>query len=594
MYVHTNLCSPASPFSDNRFYRGTGGAIPTVGSYCTLPESSASLTEMKATCLLLVTVISSTVSAFLPASFVSSATQRTKSSLFPRQLFKDNEGKDEATIEEEGRLRVWESRRGQIRSALKSAESIRNTRVANGWVPELDADGKPLKADGKVALTMTAFVVATGAIALRIGGRAALVSVVGLDFLTDNPELQNQVNQVLSVTESMDPLVRLALFSLAWTVIKVFCFDAGGVVLALASGILFGGVLQGAVVSAFGATVGSSVAFALAKLDTPVRTKALEVVEKNPSLKGIERVVAEDGLKAILTLRLAPILPIPIGLYNYVYGVTNVPYFDFAGGIFLGSLKPYLLDSYLGYFGKEVINGTAGKDGGLQDILLLVAIGFSVSVGVFASQLAGETWDAILQEEEASRKKKLMEPSEENKEEERRDNIMREVFGVKLPQWVVGFQLAMRDADYRINSLILQEFNGKVWNYTDSRGDNPVPRHLDPAYWVGSPEVTGANQGVDMGALTCDGLVLSPALFSVGLKIADPLFNEDEFIQSMEEQLVEMASLSASARIIPARNQANVRPSAGVPVDERLLRRLRLLRERIATRIEDLDKRKEL
>lgn len=54
--------------------------------------------------------------------------------------------------------------------------------------------------------------------------------------------------------------------------------------------------------------------------------------------------VAKDGLKAILTLRLAPVLPIPIGLYNYVYGVTNVPYLDFAGGIFLGSLKPYLLD----------------------------------------------------------------------------------------------------------------------------------------------------------------------------------------------------------------------------------------------------------
>ena len=173
---------------------------------------------MKATCLLLVTVISSSASAFLPASLVTSSTQRTTSRILPRQLFNnDNEGKDEATVEEEGRLRVWESRRGQIRSALKTAESIRINRIANGWVPELDEDGKPLKADGKVALTMTAFVVATGAIALRIGGRAALVSVVGLDFLTDNPELQNQVAQVLSVSEAMDPLVRLALFSLAWT-----------------------------------------------------------------------------------------------------------------------------------------------------------------------------------------------------------------------------------------------------------------------------------------------------------------------------------------------------------------------------------------
>ena len=147
---------------------------------------------------------------------------------------------------------------------------------------------------------------------------------------------------------------------------KVLCFDFGGVVLALSAGILFGGVIQGAVCSAAAATIGSSVAFFLAKADTPVRKKALEVVDEYPSLRGIERVVAEDGLKAILTLRLAPLLPIPIGMYNYVYGVTNVPYFDFAAGVFLGSLKPYLLDSYLGVFGKQVVEGTAGDPGGIS------------------------------------------------------------------------------------------------------------------------------------------------------------------------------------------------------------------------------------
>ena len=60
----------------------------------------------------------------------------------------------------------------------------------------------------------------------------------------------------------------------------------------------FGGVLQGALLSAFAATIGSSVAFALAKLDTPVRKKALELVEEYPSLRGIEKVVAKDGIKA--------------------------------------------------------------------------------------------------------------------------------------------------------------------------------------------------------------------------------------------------------------------------------------------------------
>ena len=42
----------------------------------------------------------------------------------------------------------------------------------------------------------------------------------------------------------------------------------------------FWGVLQGALLSAFAATVGSSVAFALAKLDTPIRQKTLELIDK--------------------------------------------------------------------------------------------------------------------------------------------------------------------------------------------------------------------------------------------------------------------------------------------------------------------------
>jgi hypothetical protein len=43
-----------------------------------------------------------------------------------------------------------------------------------------------------------------------------------------------------------------------------------------------------------------------------------------------------------------------------MYGVTNLPFFDFAGGIFLGSLKPYCC--YIGYFGRSLVDGTAGAE----------------------------------------------------------------------------------------------------------------------------------------------------------------------------------------------------------------------------------------
>jgi Uncharacterized conserved protein len=460
------------------------------------------------------------------------------------QRFQDDNGNgnDDDDEEETIRLKILSSRRQTIRSVLRNAETQRNYRIQNNLVPEIDPEtGKPIQSDSKAALTLTAFVVAAGAVTLRVGGRAALVSAVGLDFANDNPDLKANMDQILNYASSMDQGLEVLAFVAAWTLVKVFCFDAGGVVLALSAGILFGGVLQGAFWSAFAATIGSSVAYGLAKVDSPFRKKALELLEEYPSLRGIERVVAEDGLKAVLTLRLAPVLPIPIGLYNYVYGVTNVPYLDFAGGIFLGSLKPYLLDSYLGVFGKEVIDGSVNQQGGdgLQDIILLAALGFSVLIGVFASELAGETWESVKQEidEEEKRKKQEENPNQDDTE----DGIVRKFLGFEFPDWVVGAQLALKAANQRMEVMIQTEYRAKVWNCTTEGGDDaspPLPKEQDPAEFPNSPEKMGVGQGFDSVAAICDGLVLSPALIKAYFKYADPLFKEEEENVMEEEKLM--------------------------------------------------------
>jgi len=435
---------------------------------------------------------------------------------------------------------------------LKNAENQRNYRLENDIVPEIDPEtGKPFKSDSKAAITITAFVVAAGAVVLRIGGRAALVSAVGLDFANDNPELKANMDQFLTYAAGLDQGLEALAFIAAWTLVKVLCFDAGGVVLALSAGILFGGVLQGALFSAFAATMGSSVAYFLAKVDSPFRNKALDLLEEYPSLRGIEKVVAEDGLKAVLTLRLAPLLPIPIGFYNYIYGVTNVPYLDFAGGIFLGSLKPYLLDSYLGVFGKEVVDGTVGQQGGLQDIILLAALGFSVLIGVFASELAAETWDSVKDEIEAEEKKK----KDENPDEVD-DGIIRKFLGFEAPDWVIGTQLALKEADARMDAIIKTEFGAKVWNSTD---DNPPRADMDPARFPTSPERLYAGAGFDGVAAICDGLVLSPALIKSYFKYADPLFDEkDEIVQplSLQEARIAVDKLIASKSAMQTLEQA--------------------------------------
>jgi uncharacterized membrane protein YdjX (TVP38/TMEM64 family) len=443
--------------------------------------------------------------------------------------------KDLASIEE-SRIKIWEARRKNIRQTLRAADSVRSFRIANGLIPEIDpATGKPNKdADQKFAISLTAFGVAMGAIVLRIGGRAALVSAVGLDaFMTE--DMRENMTTLLTTADSMDFTTKLMGFVVAWILTKVLCFDAAGVVLALTSGILFGGVVPGALLSAAAATLGSTVAYGLAKADTPIRRKAEQIVRDNPSLRSIDKVVTKDGLKAVLTLRLAPILPIPIGMYNYVYGVTNVKLSDFMLGIFLGSLKPYFLDSYIGYFGKEVLEGSVGNGANVQDVALLGVFGVSVLIGVFASQLATETWETVLVEAEQDKETK----------DEPADRYVRDVFGLDLPEWMIDFQVNLKAADERINGLVDQvscvhkelfamtnllteffirskEAEAKVWS-----NDALLGTSSDPSRYTTSPERAQVGQGVDLSASVFDGLVLSPILFSTLLKYADPLVDTD-------------------------------------------------------------------
>jgi predicted rRNA methylase YqxC with S4 and FtsJ domains len=66
--------------------------------------------------------------AFVPSQSKVSSVVRAR----PSPLRALNDKKDDATIEEEARIKIYESRRMQIRAALKSAEALRNFRLEKG------------------------------------------------------------------------------------------------------------------------------------------------------------------------------------------------------------------------------------------------------------------------------------------------------------------------------------------------------------------------------------------------------------------------------------------------------------------------------
>ena len=254
----------------------------------------------------------------------------------------------EERMRETAMQEVWEYReeftRGTYRALVNFKEDARESaekRTARRQ-EGMSSEGEATKS----AFVASAAAVLVGATVLRLGGRAALVSVLGLDVVADLG-IGDQIDQVLQYADAAGGWTVVAFIG-AWVIAKVFLVDLIAIALAFSSGILFGGVLEGALVSAVGATLGSLVALGLSRSLLQERVEGF--ISKKPVARGLAKVVEADGFKTVFVLRLSPILPIPTGSYPYIYGTSKLSPLTFAAGYFLGSLKPYLLDSYLGVF----------------------------------------------------------------------------------------------------------------------------------------------------------------------------------------------------------------------------------------------------
>lgn len=112
--------------------------------------------------------------------------------------------------------------------------------------------------------------------------------------------------------------------------------------------------------------------------------------------------MVKEPIKTVFTARLAPLLPIPIGGYNYIYGgLTSIRYADFALGTWLGGLKPYLLDAYLGKLSFEITGGADNLRESVDDWVLVAVVAVAVGVGALASNMVGEGWEEVKSEIEA-------------------------------------------------------------------------------------------------------------------------------------------------------------------------------------------------
>lgn len=163
---------------------------------------------------------------------------------------------------------------------------------------------------------------------------------------------------LLGWTRDLGPWAALAL-ALVWLPAAVLLVP--GSLITLGTGFVLGPG-WGIVVVSLGSTLGATVAFLVGR--RLGREWVRERVDRREVLEGVDRGIAEEGLKVVLLLRLSPI--VPYNALNYALALTGVSLRDFVLGSWLGMLPGTVLYVGLGAGARSIAalaTGTTDRSG---------------------------------------------------------------------------------------------------------------------------------------------------------------------------------------------------------------------------------------
>ncbi len=119
---------------------------------------------------------------------------------------------------------------------------------------------------------------------------------------------------------------------------------------AVAGGILFGmgGGLFGVVA---GSTLGAAAGFLCSRY--VARDRVAARLKQNPSFASIDEALHREGWKIVALLRMCPL---PFGVSNYAYGLTNIPFGHYLAATIIGLLPEEVVLVFLGATGRRMGN----------------------------------------------------------------------------------------------------------------------------------------------------------------------------------------------------------------------------------------------
>ena len=129
-----------------------------------------------------------------------------------------------------------------------------------------------------------------------------------------------------------------------------------GLPLTLGAGFLYGAVIGTLVVSP-ASVAGASLAFLIARYFA--RDWVTRRLKKYPQAAAIDRAIEKNGFKAVVLLRLQPVLP--FNILNYALGLTSIRLRDYMLASWIGMFPATVLYVYLGSVMKNISDLLRGR-----------------------------------------------------------------------------------------------------------------------------------------------------------------------------------------------------------------------------------------
>ncbi len=167
-------------------------------------------------------------------------------------------------------------------------------------------------------------------------------------------------------------------YALVYAVCCVFFVPA--TILTLGAGVIFG-IGKGGVIVVFGATLGATLSFLLAR--TVLRERVETMTSGNAKFRALDKAIEREGAKIVFLIRLAPIFPFTY--INYAFGLTGVRTLPYTLATFFGIMPGTFAFVYLGFSGAQAAAGAADQT---RLIINVVGAVLAVVATVFVARVA--------------------------------------------------------------------------------------------------------------------------------------------------------------------------------------------------------------